>query len=182
VVREPGNLQMLPRAGLEVWRSEVERLLTAPAPKEPQRLLIRPNRNTPHTLATEWTGLPHRVVSCIGRQAALALLDWPGSQGDEGRRRLQEEYLEWRTVRYPDGLIRRIELTTELPEYWATLAAYAPAELLGTIADFAQETILIRTLSSVVTIHSPRTRRPRIAERHSPTRVASRRWWKSGRV
>jgi hypothetical protein len=139
VVREPGDLQMLPRAGLQAWRSEVERLLTVPEPEEPQRLLIRSNRDTPHTLASDWTGLPQRVVSCIGRQAGLGQLDWSGSQGDEGRRRLQEEYLEWRTVRYPDGLIRRVELTTELPEYWATLAAYAPAALLTAVADFAQE-------------------------------------------
>lgn len=139
MVREPGNLQMLPRAGLEAWRSEVERLLTPSALEEPQRLLLRPNRETPHTLATDWTGLPQRVVSCIGRQAGLVLLDWPGVQGDEGRRRLQEEYLEWRTVRYPDGRIRRVELTTELPEYWATFAAYAPTELLATVAGFAQK-------------------------------------------
>jgi hypothetical protein len=44
-------------------------------------------------------------------------LDWTPS-GEEGRiRRLQEEYVEWRVVRDDVG-IRRVELTTELSDYW----------------------------------------------------------------
>ena len=48
--------------------------------------------------------------------------------------RLQEEYLEWRTVRDRGGAIRRVELTTELRDYWRVLAAHEPArtvELVG---------------------------------------------------
>jgi len=92
-----------------------------------------------HVVMTDWHGLPSRVVACAGRSSALELLDRPGWHGDEGRRRMQEEYLEWRTVRDEAGAVVRVELTTELGAYWRTLAAHEPAALLDTVAEFARK-------------------------------------------
>ena len=39
--------------------------------------------------------------------------------------------VEWRVVRGTDGRIRRVELTTELRDYWTVLAAYEPGRALG---------------------------------------------------
>jgi hypothetical protein len=92
----------------------------------PKRLRAVPDAATPHLLTTDWTGLPCRVVAREGRRCALEVLD--------SRRDLQEEYVEWRTVRDEDGRLRRVELTTELPEYWAVLA---PDAVLATVREFA---------------------------------------------
>lgn len=57
--------------------------------------------------------------------------------GGEGRG-LQEEYLEWRTVRR-GGCIQRVELTADLPERWVDLAAHAPERLLSLVAELADK-------------------------------------------
>lgn len=85
--------------------------------------------------SVQWTGFPERVASCLGRQRALELLD--AEPPYPGGRELQEEYVEWRVVR--DGSrIARIEFTTELPDYWALLAAYNPERLLTLVREFAE--------------------------------------------
>ena len=93
-------------------------------------LLPAPDERTRELTGPDWTGLPTRVQSCLGRAAALAVLD------DE--RGLQEEYLEWRVVRDDDGTLRRVELTTELRDFWRVLAAHEPErtlELAGELVD-----------------------------------------------
>lgn len=86
--------------------------------------------------AVEWTGFPERVASCLTRRETLQLLD-AGPGGTAGRA-LQEEYVEWRVVECRSQ-IQRIEMTTELPEYWALLAAYNPRRVLSLAAEFAGE-------------------------------------------
>ena len=68
-----------------------------------------------------------------GRRAA-----WRGS----GRSRcstasggLQEEYVEWRTVRERGGAISRVELTTELRDYWRVLAAHEPDRTVDLVGE-----------------------------------------------
>jgi hypothetical protein len=86
--------------------------------------------------SVQWTGLPQRAVSCLGRRRALELLD--ARPGLPGGRAVQEEYVEWRVLRHGPQ-IKRIELTTELPDYWAILAAHSPDRLLALVAEFARE-------------------------------------------
>jgi hypothetical protein len=103
-------------------------------------VLPEPDGRTTETTGMDWVGFPCRVGACLSRAEACRLLDWRRSpRGDEGRRRLQEEYLEWRVVRRPDGRIARVEMTTELPEYWRVLAAHEPGQALALAADFARE-------------------------------------------
>lgn len=96
----------------------------------PARLRAAADAATPHLLTTDWTGLPCRVIARAGRRRALELLD--------ERRDLQEEYVEWRAVRDEQGRLRRVELTTELPEYWDALA---PEAVLATVREFAGEEV-----------------------------------------
>lgn len=95
-------------------------------------VLTMPDERTPHSTAVDWVGLPARVVECATRSRALDLLD------SAGGRALQEEYVEWRTVR--DGVgVRRVEITTEMGEYWRVLAAHEPERLLDLVAEFSRQ-------------------------------------------
>ncbi len=70
------------------------------------------------------------MQTCLGRAAAPAVLD--------EERGLQEEYLEWRVVRGEDDTLVRVELTTELRDFWRVLAAHDPDRALdvaGTLVD-----------------------------------------------
>jgi hypothetical protein len=96
----------------------------------PARLRAVADAGTPYLLTTDWTGLPCRVVAGEGRRRALELLD--------ERRDLQEEYVEWRTVRDEEGRLRGVELTTELPEYWDALT---PNAVLATVREFVGEEV-----------------------------------------
>lgn len=136
-MHEPGNLEALGDSGRTAW---AERVAACFAGSEGSRFVQpRPTAATPHATVTDWTGFPVRVATCLSRRRAQELLDWTGKGGDEGRRRLQEEYLEWRVVRGAGDEIRRVELTTELGEYWCVLAAHEPRALLETIAELAGE-------------------------------------------
>jgi hypothetical protein len=122
-------------AGKAAWEAAVARCLPSPHPY----LLPRPGKRTPEVVASDWTALPVRVAGCLGRERALALLD--------GRRDLQEEYAEWRTVRAPGGKIRRVELTTELRDYWRVLVEHAPERAADLVGELTGRTIGRRELA-----------------------------------
>jgi hypothetical protein len=108
----------------------------------PRPWAAEPDDATLSELATvDWLGFPARVATCVGRRNALALLDWRGDRGNEGRRRLQEEYIEWRVVRDSASAIQRLEFTTELAAYWRVLAGYCPAEALRVLGEFSGENV-----------------------------------------
>jgi hypothetical protein len=133
-MEEPGGLRDLGAAGRTAWDEAVARCL----PDHHPYLLPAPDRRTPLVVGPDWTGLPVRVVRCLGRERALARLD--------GERDLQEEYLEWRTVRGPDGTIRRVELTTELRDYWHVLAAHEPERAVDLVGELTGCAIAAREL------------------------------------
>jgi hypothetical protein len=138
IVQEPGGLDALDDAGLAAWNEATEHIfarVTSDSDEHPYLLPV-PDDRTREVTGPDWTGLPPRVVNCLTRRGALALLDWSARCGAEGRRRLQEEYIEWRVVRDEHGVIERIELTTELRDYWAVIAAHAPKELLELVSGF----------------------------------------------
>jgi hypothetical protein len=121
---EPGGLRDLDDSGRAAWAEAVEACM--PAGRHPF-LLGAADRRTPEVTGPDWTGLPTRVVACLTRERALGLLD--------AERRLQEEYLEWRTVRDRGGAIRRVELTTELRDYWRVLASHAPDRTVDLVGE-----------------------------------------------
>ncbi len=127
---EPGGLRDLDDSGRAAWAEAVAGCM--PAGRHPFLLPAADGRTTELT-GPDWTGLPTRVVACLTRERALGLLD--------AERRLQEEYLEWRTVRDRGGAIRRVELTTELRDYWRVLAAHAPDRTIDLVGELTGRTV-----------------------------------------
>jgi hypothetical protein len=144
-MREPGGLTELGDAGAAAWAEHVRRLFSTGAAEVARELqtengsvLASPTLETATVTAPDWTGLPVRVTACLGRDRGLRLLDRRSDRVDGGGRRWQEDYVEWRVLRHR-GRIERVELTTELADYWRVLAAYDPARLLETVAELAGE-------------------------------------------
>lgn len=99
------------------------------------------DERTPFVTGPDWTGLPPRVVKCLTRASALDALD--------SHRQLQEEYLEWRTVRNRNGKIQRVELTSELPDYWKVLATHHPERTLELVSEFTGRSVAPRNLYGI---------------------------------
>lgn len=129
----------VPPAAAAEWASRISGWFPGLGTPASRRLLSSPTASPPGRLTCEWPGLPARVVRCLGREQAFEVLDVKIGGVDEGRRRLQDEYVEWRTVRDEAGQLIRVEFTTELPESWAFLAAHAPQVALATVAAMAGE-------------------------------------------
>jgi hypothetical protein len=136
-MEEPGGLRDLGAAGRAAWDAALARCLPSGHPY----LLPAPDRRTPLVVGPDWTGLPVRVAGCLGRARALAVLD--------AQRGLQEEYLEWRTVRGAGGAIRRVELTTELRDYWRVLAAHEPERTVDLVGELTGRAIPPRELKGL---------------------------------
>jgi len=144
-LREPGGLTALGDLGAAAWSERVGRAFEDAAAEVAEAMgkrnwtvLASPDARTPAATGPDWTGLPVRVTSCLGRERGLRLLDRPSDRVDGGGRRWQEDYVEWRVLS-ENGRLTRVELTTELADYWRVLAAHAPAELLARVAEFAGE-------------------------------------------
>lgn len=134
-MQPPGLLAELGPEGAAAWSRRVAGAMRAAA--ESDFLRATGGDETPGLTATDWTGFPARVAECLTRGEALPLLDWACPKKP---RALQEEYVEWRVVR--DGeAIRRVELTTELSDYWRVLAAYEPERTLELVAEFARRPV-----------------------------------------
>ena len=140
-MKEPGGLSALGEAGSARWSERVERCVRALADEQPlgEHARAAPDERTSEVTAPDWGGFPVRIARCLSHRRAWELLDWRGERGDEGRLRAQEEYLEWRVVRDADGAIQRVELTTELADYWRVLAACEPERTLELVAEVARE-------------------------------------------
>lgn len=140
-MREPGGLQELDEFGLSAWQRRLEACFNeVKAAFGPTNFVVdHPDDRTLRATAIDWVGLPARVAECLTRARALELSDGNPSDPGEGPRSLQEEYIEWRVVRDRQG-IRRVELTTELSDYWRVLAAYRPHRTLELVRGFARDT------------------------------------------
>ena len=89
----------------------------------------------PATLGTaipasvQWFADPAEPAFCIDKKAAQQLSDW----GARGRQVLHNEYCEYRIIERTDanGRMRpkRVQVTTELREYWVSIAMHAPDTL-----------------------------------------------------
>src|SRR5436190_10590380 len=85
-----------------------------------------------------WSPVPRRAVDCLGRDGARELCDWtPPETGRQpryatlrGGREFHTEYCEYVVVLDPQGRPKRVEITTELREWWLCLARHAPEQLL----------------------------------------------------
>lgn len=74
--------------------------------------------------SVKWPGNPREPADCLGEELATKLSDW----GWPGRAELHNEYLEYTLIMRPDssGKLRpkRFVATTELKEWWLTMAVF----------------------------------------------------------
>ncbi|HXE53952.1 MAG TPA: hypothetical protein VN541_13100, partial [Tepidisphaeraceae bacterium] len=99
----------------------------------------------PSVDAVHWPGDPAEPRFCLNEDWARKLSDW----GARGRHLFHNEYAEYSLVLRPDaaGMVRpkRFTLTTELAEWWTTVATHDPAmvrqmvgEVLGVAPSFTE--------------------------------------------
>lgn len=94
---------------------------------------------TPTDAEISWFGSPAEPEFCLSRLVAKQLSDW----GPRGRHGVQNEYCEYALVKRSDtsGRVRpkRVQISTELREYWVTLATADPEkvrDLASTVLGF----------------------------------------------
>ncbi|UUU38099.1 hypothetical protein [Streptomyces sp. NBC_00162] len=96
---------------------------------------LEPGDPNPQRVAVTWFGNPAEPEFCFDETTARRLSDW----GVRGRRALHNEYCEYAVVTAPDqqGNLRpkRVQVTTELPEYYQLLAEDAPDLLRDILSD-----------------------------------------------
>lgn len=136
---EPGNLSDLDGEGQAAWDALIAGFLQQLRGAGAHWVAPGDAALAATPTPVDWSGFPQRPETCLGLRKTLGLLDWRTANGDLGRALGHEEYLEWRVVHGPDGKLRRVELTTEVQEYWRILAAHHPAKVLRLAGRFAGE-------------------------------------------
>lgn len=143
MVMEPGMLNDLIGEGQADWDRYVEERLNAAINDSGTNQLVADGDESlePGIAVIDWAGFPVRIRECL--QSVLntnRLLDWNFNNQPLGRLLgAHEEYLEWRTMRNATGKIVRVEMTSELQEYWLRLAKHHPAKTLQILGEFARE-------------------------------------------
>jgi len=78
-----------------------------------------------------WLASPQTVYDHRKRDDARRQVDDPANRPSSGDG--QNEYTEWFTRRDADGVVTRVDITTELPDYWNFIAGVLPAQRIGDI-------------------------------------------------
>lgn len=134
----PGRADELPDELVELWNDTIAAAYESQADSLKSRFfsldpaaLSRPAQ----TDAVKWPGDPAEPSFCIDDATAQLLSDW----GREGRHALHNEYCEYAVLRRRDatGRLRpkRVEVTTELREYWSAIAARDPERVRAMAAE-----------------------------------------------
>lgn len=142
----PGRADVLDPALVEAWNETIQRNLEAALadlgdefPATCFFVADPGDLDDPTTTdVVHWPGDPLEPTFCVDPETVRALCDW----APKGRHELQNEYCEYAVVRRAgaDGQPRpkRVQITTELAEYWGCLATHDPdrlrtlaAEILG---------------------------------------------------
>jgi hypothetical protein len=141
LAKQPGNLTDLTGAGAQEWDEKIQSMHQDAIADAQTKHFVVQNASMTQTPATvDWDGVPVRAQTCLkSRSKAMRLSDWTTGIGDRGRAVCHEEYMEWRTVHDASGKITRVEITTEVQEYWIAMARHSPTKLLSLVARFAGE-------------------------------------------
>lgn len=128
----PGFADQVSPAVVAAWNARVERAFDSQGRRVDPDFLKRDPSDIPNSRSTDrvrWRGSPAEPEFCLGRAWAEKLSNW----GLIGRHELHNEYLEFGLIMRPDaqGRLRpkRFAATTELREYWLTLAVTDPNAL-----------------------------------------------------
>ena len=119
----PGRADPLSAALLQAWNKTIATEYERQRPQWGSRFFaLDPATLTSPTPATvKWFGDPAEPVFCRSLEVAQRLADW----APKGRRVLHNEYCEYAVVYGSDGgrpRPKRVEVTTELREYWVCVA------------------------------------------------------------
>jgi hypothetical protein len=141
----PGFADRVSETVLSEWNQQINTLFTQ---QQNQGLRSRfmvldpaiiPNSNV--TDAVKWVGNPAEPEFCQNIEVARQLSDF----GIRGRQVLHNEYLEYHVTFRVDAQGRqrpkRVEITTELREYWLTLAIHDPLLMQAIAQDILKQTI-----------------------------------------
>lgn len=132
VYNSPGHADRLSESLRSQWNKVVQKSYDRLANAHASRFFsLDPSLLTGASpAAVQWFADPAEPNFCIGADVAKQLSDW----GVRGRHELHNEYCEYHIVKRIDasGRLRpkRIEVTTELREYWVCIAKYDPIQLL----------------------------------------------------
>jgi hypothetical protein len=129
----PGRADALSDELLTAWNDVIARVFGDLGPRHTRFFSIDTDAFEDPAIVTNisWTGDPAEPTHCgeFDQATIRALSDW----GAEGRHQLQNEYCEYAVIRRPDGSGRlrpkRVQITTELREYWLCLAVHDPVRL-----------------------------------------------------
>lgn len=125
----PGRADQLSDELVGRWNDQINSAYQALEPRFGSRFFsVDPEAvGDPITVQVGWFGDPAEPSFCLDQQAAQQLSDW----GVRGRHQLHNEYCEYAVVAAtdPQGNVRpkRVQITTELPEYWLGVATWAPS-------------------------------------------------------
>ncbi|NEO98630.1 MAG: hypothetical protein F6K58_08110 [Symploca sp. SIO2E9] len=143
MVMEPGMLNDLSGEGQADWDRYVEQQINQAINRSGTTQLVSDGDESLESgvVVIDWAAFPVRIRECLRSVLKTnRLLDWQFNNQPYGRLfGAHEEYLEWRTVRNAAGKIVRVEMTSELQEYWLRLAKYYPAKTLQILGEFARE-------------------------------------------
>lgn len=129
--KSPGNADLLSDELTQKWNDEIQRSYDGQSDELKSRFftLDADSVGGAPVNAVRWFGDPAEPAFCLGPQEAEELSDW----GVRGRHVLHNEYCEYVVVFQNDSTGRsrpkRVEVTTELREYWTTLAVHAPEKV-----------------------------------------------------
>jgi hypothetical protein len=126
----PGRADELDDRLLASWNEAIEAAYADLAELGSRFFTLDPGQlDQPGQATVKWFGDPAEPSFCIDGEAARALSDW----GVRGRHGLHNEYCEYALVQRRDasGRLRpkRVQVTTELREYWSCMAVAHPAAL-----------------------------------------------------
>ncbi|MGQ4649012.1 hypothetical protein [Lyngbya aestuarii] len=127
----PGHADQLSTHLLEKWNETIQSGYESLEPEWGSRFFtIDPATVTnPIPAPIQWFGDPAEPNFCIGEQVAQQLSDWDV----RGRHELHNEYCEYHIIERLDatGRLRpkRIQVTTELREYWVCMAIHDPTKV-----------------------------------------------------
>ncbi|MFC9504150.1 hypothetical protein [Streptomyces sp. NPDC057002] len=132
----PGFADELPPSVLGRWNQVVEdEFKRLEVENGSPYFTLEPGDPDAQRVAVTWFGNPAEPEFCFDETTARKLSDW----GIRGRRALHNEYCEYAVVTAPDaqGNLRpkRVQVTTELAEYYQVLAEDSPDLLRDIVTD-----------------------------------------------
>lgn len=133
----PGRAEQVGEEIAGLWNEEIAKAYGAQREHHTRFFALDPGTlaKPQATSGVTWPADPLEPTFCTDDEIVRELCDW----GSRGRHTLHNEYCEYAVVRGADksGRMRpkRIQVTTELREYWLMLAIHSPDRLLAAAAD-----------------------------------------------